>query len=136
MENMEILCLDTDILIDYLRGNPEISKKIMLLDKEFELTTTTINLFELYYGAFKTRNTQRNVDAVRTLARRVRLLEFTEKSAELSGQINAQLEKQGTLVGFRDTMIGGIVLENNALLYTKNLKHFKEITKIKLYKPK
>ena len=107
----------------------------MLLDKEFELTTTVINLFELYYGAFKTRNTQRNVDAVRTLASRVRLLEFTEVSAELSGQINAQLEKHGTLVGFRDTMIAGIVLENDSLLYTRNLKHFKEIKKVKLYNP-
>lgn len=41
---METLCLDIDILIDFLRG--KIRGRIEQLEKEFQLTTTTITLFE------------------------------------------------------------------------------------------
>ncbi|WP_456473820.1 type II toxin-antitoxin system VapC family toxin [Candidatus Pyrohabitans sp.] len=130
---METLCLDTDVLIDFLRGNPATANEIRQLEDEFELTTTTINLFELYYGAFKTEKAEKNVKSVNELAGRLEPLKFTDESAEFSGRIIAELEKEGRLVDFRDAMIAGIVLENNALLYTRNLRHFRRIRGIRLY---
>ena len=130
---MEALCLDTDILIDLLRGDPKTAKMVERLEEEFVLATTTINLFELYYGAFRTEKIEKNVESVKKLAARLKLLIFTDKSAELSGRIMSELEKEGQTVGFRDAMIAGMVLENTVLFYTRNVKHFKRIKEIRLY---
>ncbi len=131
---MEILCLDTDVLIDFLRGDKETVETIKKLEDQFELATTSINLFELYYGAYKTGK-EKNVKAVRELAERVEVFNLTSKSAEISGKILAELERKGEVIDFRDVMIAGIVIENGALLYTRNLKHFRRIKDVKLYKP-
>ncbi|RLI81163.1 hypothetical protein DRP04_06750 [Archaeoglobales archaeon] len=63
---------------------------------------------------------------------RLEVLKFTDKSAELSGRLVAELERKGLVVDFRDVMIAGVVLENNAILYTGNVKHFR-IEGVKLY---
>lgn len=128
---METLCLDTDILIDFLRG--KIKDRIEQLEEEFQLITTTINLFELYYGAYKTKK-ERNVKSVDELAKRLEALRFTDKSAKLSGWVMSELEKTGQVVDFRDVMVAGIVLENDVKLFTKNVKHFERINGIKLYR--
>ncbi|AEA47706.1 type II toxin-antitoxin system VapC family toxin [Archaeoglobus veneficus] len=130
---METLCLDTDVLIDFLRGDSTAVEKIKKLEEEFELATTTINLFELYYGAYKTGK-ERNVRAVSELATRLEVLKFTDKSAELSGKIIAELERKGQVVDFRDVIIAGIVLENDTILYTRNVKHFERVKGVRLYK--
>jgi len=130
---LEVLCLDTDILIDLLRGESKTVEEIKQLEDKFELVTTAINLFELYYGAYKTGR-ERNIEAVKEVARRVEVLNLTEKSAEISGKILAELEKRGEAIDFRDVMIAGIVIENNITLYTRNVKHFKRIAEINLYK--
>jgi len=72
-------------LIDLLRGEYKTVEEVKQLEDKFELVTTAINLFELYYGAYKTGR-ERNVKAVKKLARRVKVLSFTEKSAEISGK--------------------------------------------------
>jgi tRNA(fMet)-specific endonuclease VapC len=131
MEGVETLCLDTDILIDFLRG--KIRGRIEQLEEEFQLTTTTINLFELYYGAFKTKK-EGNVKAVDELALRLEEFRFTGESAKLSGEVMAELKEKGQTVNFRDVMIAGILLENDAKFYTKNVKHFERIKGIKLHR--
>jgi len=131
---LEVLCLDTDVLIDFLRGEPETVKNISRLEDEFILATTAINIFELYYGAFKTKKASKNAKAVGELATRLEVLRFTERSAEISGRIIAELEREGRPLDFRDAMIAGIVLENQVTLFTRNLRHFKRISGIKLHK--
>ena len=129
---METLCLDTDILIDFLRGQGEVVGKIRKLEEGFVLATTTVNLFELYFGAYKTGK-ERNIEAVNDLADRVEVLGLNEKSAKLAGKVMAELEREGLKIGVRDTMIAGIVLENDVTLYTRNVKHFRRIEGIRLF---
>ena len=129
---METLCLDTDVLIDFLRGKNEVVDIIREIEKEFVLATTTVNLFELYFGAYKTGK-EKNVEAVNELAERIEVLELNKKSAELAGKIMAELEKKGLEIGIRDTMIAGTLLESGSILYTRNVKHFRRIKEIKLF---
>ncbi len=129
---MEILCLDTDILIDFLRGETKTTKEVKKLEDLFELTTTAINLFELYYGAYKTGR-DRNVNAIRELENRLEVLKFTSTSAKISGEILSKLEKKEEAIDFRDVMIASIVIENDVALYTRNAKHFERVEGLKLY---
>ncbi len=133
MEKLEIICLDSDILIDFLRGDPLTTEKINQLEEKFELTTTTINLFELYYGAYKSKKADKNVRAVDELTTRFKALKFTNKSSDIAGKILAELEKKGELIDFRDVMVAGIILETNIMLYTRNTEHFKGIKGVNLY---
>lgn len=128
---MEI-CLDTDILIDFLRGERKIVDTIKTLEEEHELLTTSINIFELYYGAHKTGK-DKNVRAVDELTGRLEILKLTEQSAKISGKILAELESEGKVIDFRDVLIAGIVMENDVTLFTRNKKHFQRVKGLKLF---
>ncbi len=123
---MEKICLDTDVLIDLLRGKREVVEKIRELEERYELATTAITLFELYYGAYKVGR-ERNIAAVRELAKRLEVLDLTEKSAEMAGRMAAELEERGEGLEFRNVLIAAIAATRGAWLYTGNLKHFKRL---------
>ncbi len=93
MEDMAILsiCLDTNILIDTLRGDEETVKRIKEIETSGNiLSTTTINAFELYYGAEKTEKRERNKESVRKLLERLLIYDFTEKASERSRRNSRQ----------------------------------------------
>jgi len=52
------------------------------------LATTSVTMFELYYGAYRTGR-KKNIDAAEELSKRVNVFEFTKKSAKLAGKILA-----------------------------------------------
>jgi len=126
VEKLETVCIDTDVLIDFLRGKKETVEKIRKLEEEFDLATTTINIFELYFGAYKT-NKERNVKAVNDLVERIEVFGLSKKSAEIAGRMMAVLERKGLEIGIRDTMVAGIAIENDVGLLTRNLKHYKRL---------
>lgn len=46
-------CLDTDLLVAILRGEREAQEKVLELDAgEVRNSTTAINSFEIFYGAY------------------------------------------------------------------------------------
>jgi len=135
MEDMAILsiCLDTNILIDTLRGDQETIKQIKEIETSGNiLSTTTINAFELYYGAEKTENRERNKEAVRKLLKRLLIYDFTEKASEKAGEIAANLEAEGKTIDFRDILIGATALINESTIFTKDINHFERIPDLKL----
>lgn len=128
---MEI-CLDSDVLIDFLRGDTETVKMIRWLEEDHELATTSINIFELYYGAYKTGK-EKNVKAVDDLSKSLEVYRLTDRSARISGRIVVELETRGEPIDFRDALIAGIVIENDVSLLTKNVKHFQRVRELKLF---
>lgn len=132
---MEIprICIDTDILIDHLRGKREIVSYIEKLEEAGSmLSTTSINAFELYYGAYKTRKREKNVAAVRNLLSRLILLNFNYEASVKAGEILAYIESRGRIIDYRDLFIGVTALVNGFTLLTRNVKHFKYIPGLKL----
>lgn len=135
MEDMAILsiCLDTSILIDTLRGDEETVKRIKEIETSGNiLSTTTINAFELYYGAEKTEKRERNKESVRKLLERLLIYDFTEKASERAGEIAANLEAEGKTIDFRDIFIGATALINESTIFTKDINHFERIPHLKL----
>jgi predicted nucleic acid-binding protein len=127
------ICLDTDILIDHLRNQPRTAACIEELETEGAiLCTTTINAFELFYGAHKTAKKESNVRATKALLERLVLFDFNAHASELAGEILAALELGGESIGFRDLFIGATALVNNAQLLTRNIKHFQKVPGLQL----
>jgi len=70
---MEKYALDTDILIDFLRKKNRAISVIKKLKEEDFLATTVINVFELFWGAYKLKRKEK-IDAVRKLIERLEIL--------------------------------------------------------------
>lgn len=121
------ICLDTDFLINFLRGRKEEVDFIKNNESNSTLSTTYINLFELYYGAYKSNKKQENLRAISLLANRINILNFSEGSVRKAAEIFAKLEKEGKIIDFRDVFIGTIALVNNYSIKTNNIKHFDRI---------
>lgn len=125
--------IDTDILIDLLRNRKEVVAFVSKLqDKSFLLSTTVINQFELHYGAHKSRNPEKSVQATKKLLNQLKILTLTPRSAQRAGHIFAELEAKGQSIGLRDTFIGAIALTREFSIATRNTEHFKKIAGLKI----
>lgn len=120
--------IDTDILIDLLRN---VKKTVGLLAEIEEggklLSTTVINAFELYHGAYKSREREHNLLATRKLLERLILLPLGPRSAETAGHIFAELETKGQPIGLRDAFVGAITVTKGYTIITRNVEHFQKI---------
>jgi len=135
MEEMETskAIIDTDILIDVLRSKKEAVTLVSELEtKRFLLATTSVNAFELYYGAHKSNQPERGLQSTKKLLNRLVLLPFTPKSAQKAGQIYAELERAGTPTGLRDSFVAAIALTRGFAIATRNIQHFRKITDLRI----
>lgn len=125
--------IDTDILVDMLRNVRKTVDFISELEKkEYILSTTVVNVFELYYGAYKSRKRAKNLSATNELLKRLIVLEMTFKPARKAGQIHADLEAEGKPIGLRDAMIGAISLSEGCSVVTQNVEHLGRIEELNL----
>jgi len=129
---VERVCLDTDFLIDFLRSKKESVDFVKENESAKEFATTYINIFELYFGAFKSRDSNANIKAVEQIISRLNILNFSDDSARLAGKMLANLEKAGKLIDYRDLFIGSIALTNGFAIKTNNIKHFNRIRDLKV----
>jgi tRNA(fMet)-specific endonuclease VapC len=126
---MKPVCLDTTILIDLERGVQTARKEIeRLLSESFRLSTTTINIFEMAFGAHKSRKSKKNIKALVALTEDLDLWDFDIESGFLAGELLYKLESKGTPIGFRDVFIASIALTNRCeRIVTSNVKDFERI---------
>ena len=124
--------LDTDILIDFLRGIDKAVKTInSFINKSEELCTTSINAFELYWGSYKLGGEEK-VRSVEKLLTNLHVINFTEREAKACGEETTYLESIGLSIDLRDLLIGVTTRENNGKIVTGNAKHFKRIRGLKI----
>jgi tRNA(fMet)-specific endonuclease VapC len=127
-----MVCLDTDIIIDFLRGEKEaINKLKKLRDNNFELSTTSINVFELFKGALRS-NKSNSKDIVNNFLSNLHVFDFDINSSEKAAEIFEELRQKGELIDPLDLMIASIAISNNEILATNNLSHFKRISGLKI----
>lgn len=120
------ICLDSDFLIDFLRNKPEAVNWIKE-NEEKVLATTIINAFELYSGAYRAKDCEEKLTALKKLLEKLKILNFSLKSAEKAGKQDALLEKSGKAIDKRDLFIGIIALTEGFSIKTNNKKHFQRI---------
>jgi len=127
------ICLDTTFLIHFLRDKKNAVRKAEELENQgVELCTTSINAFELYLGAYNSKNPKR-IEDVRDLLSDLIILNVDEKAAEKSAELLSTLTLRGEMIDVRDALIAGTILVNNCYtLVTKNVKHFKRISDLKV----
>ena len=121
-------CLDTDLLVAILRGDVEAGEKMRQLDEEGRNATTSINAFEVFYGAYKSKRRETNVEGSKRLLSRMDILSLDGGAAEKAGNLFADLELEGLSVEFRDVLIAASSIESHLTLVTRNKKHYERIS--------
>ena len=65
-------CLDTDAIVDFLRGNKNISEKVK--QNIDHLFVTEISILELYYGAYISANVKESIEHLKGFLRNTQIL--------------------------------------------------------------
>ena len=107
-----MVCLDSDIMIDFLNNKREIVKKIIQLEEKDELTTTSVNAFEILRGLSKFNEEEKGYTFIKNL----KILDFNFESAEKATEIFEFLRKKGELIDQLDLFIASIAIKNNQSL--------------------
>ena len=126
------IVIDTDVLIDFLRNKEYAVSKMKELEKNEELATTDINTFELYFGAYNSRDKERNIASTKGLLKTMILLHTREESMETAGRIFAERRAKGKMIEIRDMLIAAVALQNGCKLLTNNRDHFEGIEGLSL----
>ena len=127
-----MVCLDTDVIINFLRNQDESVSFISFLIKKGEtFSTTSINEFELWKGIFKSKSSEL---PVKRFIENVSILQFESKASKKAAEIYDDLAKKGETVDVLDVMIAAICIVNDEAIFTKNKKHFERISGIKFFK--
>ena len=122
-----MILLDTNILIEILKDNPQTQQQIAELPAPFAISSITA--MELLYGARNKQETQKLGQFMQLFQQ----VHINESISETALQLITQYAKSHTL-DIPDALIAATVLENNARLFTYNLKDFKYIPQLSLIK--
>lgn len=118
--------LDTDVCVEILHDNQHV--KARRRSMKGPVVTTWITVAELYYGAFKSANPDKNRALVADLVETLDVLTLDESAAEHFGRIRSDLERKGLRLEDADLLIAGVVLSRDAILVTGNLRHYHRIS--------
>ena len=127
VESPKRIVLDTNVIIRHLRGRRSDSILIKTLQEHSDLATTIVNAFELYYGAYKSRDIRSSLSSAKGFLSTLDVLDFDDRCAELSGQVISLLESKGIAIDTRDAFCGCIALVNGYSMVTFNRRHFERI---------
>jgi tRNA(fMet)-specific endonuclease VapC len=114
-----------------LRGKEEARKKVTDIDEESKGATTSINAFEIFFGANKSAKKNENVKEASRLLGRLIVFPLDLSSSRIAGEISARLLAKGVMIDYRDAMIAAIAIENDLTLVTRNSFHFSRIKGLK-----
>jgi len=118
--------LDTNLCIRVLRDKPP-AMRARFNDEAESLAMSTIVLMELLHGAAKSAKPIDNRRAVEDFASRLDVLPFDDHAAAHAGDIKAELERAGEIIGSYDLLIAGHARSRGLALVTGNLGEFQRV---------
>jgi tRNA(fMet)-specific endonuclease VapC len=116
--------LDTNICIYIAKHNPASVRERFAQHSANELAMSVITLGELRFGAEKSQAKEKALAVIEDLASLMNIEELTESAAEHYGQIRAELQKSGQMIGNNDLWIAAHARSQGWVLVTNNEKEF------------
>jgi len=120
-----MIVLDTNVLIEILKGNKETTQKVESLTET--LCISSITVMELYYGALN----KVELNKLEKFVSLFDIIHLNENISKSSTKLIKSYAKSHSL-DIPDSLIASTVLESDAVLLTYNLKDFKYIEGMKL----
>ncbi len=91
------------------------------------LTTTRLNVAELYVGVARSNRPLREAERIRRWLADVAILDFDDPAAQVFGGIVGELQSRGTPIGDMDALIASIAIRHDQTVITRNVRHFQAV---------
>lgn len=122
---MEIICLDTDVLIAHKRAKTVAKPRTLLYrlaSQSYRFAVSVITTYELLRG-----DNQNEDQYWKTMFDNMQILPFDYGCSEQAANLYKTLKQQGLLIETEDLLIAATALRYHLKLATGNLKHFSRI---------
>ena len=129
MVRAEKYLLDTNVIIEVLRGNDDMITKIESVGQS-NCYISEITLAELLYGAVRSNNPKNFLDVER-IEQEFDVLSIRPAYRQYA-EIRNQLRQNGMPIDHMDLFVASVAIYNNLTLVSHNTKHFARIKGLKL----
>lgn len=119
---------DSDVLIDFLRGAEPAASHVHDDLLRGRVCVSAMTVFELRAGA----RSERQQQAVEALLAATQVVPIDGPIAKLAGDWFRELKSTGQETGAADCLIGATCVLHDALLVTRNRRHFERMPSVKL----
>lgn len=124
---MSVYMLDTNVLIDFLRGtSPNIYEMLLKSDASLIKVPAVVKA-ELLLGAEKSRHPEKERFRAESVLLPFEIVPFDGQCVFSYARIRAQLESEGQTIGANDLFIAATALAHDAVLVTNNTREFSRV---------
>lgn len=123
--------LDTDIVINFLKGDINIVKAMTQVSLE-DVGISVITRGEIKVGMNFQDKRSKEFKGNEAFLKKVLVVEFNIKSSDIFGKIKANLLKSGRIISDLDIQIASVAIANDLILVTNNTKDFSRIKDLQL----
>ena len=122
--------LDANAVIALLNDQDSLVAKRARSHKPGDIGISAIVTHELYFGAFKSRRSERNVALVDEL--QFEVVEFDKEDARQAGEVRATLAGMGKPIGPYDILIAGQAKSRELILVSRNTNEFGRVPSLRV----
>jgi tRNA(fMet)-specific endonuclease VapC len=123
--------LDTNIVIYVIKQRPE-NLLATFNTHAGQMCISSITLAELIHGVEKSSFPERNRRNVEDFVSRLEVLDYDESAAAQYGDIRADLERKGKIIGVNDLHIAGHARSLGLILVTNNTTEFERVDGLRI----
>jgi len=123
--------LDTNICIYVIKRKP-LDALVKFNQNAGSICMSSITMAELYHGVEKSEQQSKNLKVVDDFISRLDVISYSEKAAAHYGNIRADLERKGTIIGINDLHIAAHARSEALVLVSNNLKEFERVDGLRL----
>jgi predicted nucleic acid-binding protein len=130
------IILDSDVIISGERGTLDLERWLIAqLGEEFEVAAITVA--ELWHGVERATPTHRakRQRYVENFLAAMRIVPYTEQTAQIHARLWAKLESTGQMIGDYDLIVAATALERGSSVATFNKRHFSAVKGLKVITP-
>jgi len=124
--------LDTNICIYAINKRSEKVVKRVISHLPHQIKISSVTIAEMEYGASKSQDRDKNRYAILNFVSAFDILAFDDADAEIYGQIRAELEGKGKVIGPYDMQIAAQALAKDLILVTNNVKEFERVEGLRI----
>lgn len=118
--------LDTNICIFTIKNRPQ-EVRSAFKQHHGQMSISTVTLMELIFGAERSAHPERNLADVESFAARLEVLKYDQEAAAHTGELRAELARQGRPIGPYDHMIAGHARSRGLIIVTNNRREFDRV---------
>ena len=126
------ICLDTSMLIAYLRGQEPAATAVERAVRNSICYVTAVTVYELLFGMARAR---RQIGGENALLNAMLVAPFDDRSARRAARLHAELLLNNHDIGVKDTLIAATCLEYALPLLTLNDRHFGQVSDLQIVTP-